>query len=574
VLLTLAPVLVGAAETGKGRPVAWLALRSYQRLEQRLREISTMAKTPGLADMMLGMVQLQLAGLGGLDRQRPIGVVVPTVSLAEQPPVAVVLPYTERDAILQTLRSFFPQSLVEDGGRLSLQGGPMPAFGRLDAQANVVIVSTAPEIATSFDVALPADLFGTQEGGPDLVLRVDVDALKQQLDTTWNALLAGLEQSWQAALQNAAEDKAVSPADQAAMTAYMAITQKGLRQFLEDLFLGEIRLSLAPTGWLLDVETKMRPGSASAAFLNAQAGHMSRATQLFAPGAGALLRLVYNVRMTDALRQDTMALFPALRQMLESRLAALPALTQEQHRVGTEAIATYFSLLEQWYAQKELEAAAEMRVQGTGFELTSWLPFTESARALSALLDIVEKIPLFMGEATAKVTRDVAQHQGTALHRIDLPTNDNPELPNAVFVAAQGAFLAFHLGSAPPPLQGLLDRMRQSATQAPVQTDALMHMEMFLVPMLQLGMSKGQVGNQDPMSQALLEKLRQGPDEPFRMDVLTRHDAATVRTTFPGVLIQSAAEVMGQQITQQMRGGGEQKSSPGDKKSGAGKSRK
>jgi len=92
VLLTLSPVLAGAAETGKERPVAWLALRSYQRLEQRLREFSTMAKTPGLADMLLGMVQLQLAGLGGLDRQRPLGVVVPTVSLSDKPPVAVVVP--------------------------------------------------------------------------------------------------------------------------------------------------------------------------------------------------------------------------------------------------------------------------------------------------------------------------------------------------------------------------------------------------------------------------------------------------------------------------------------------------
>ena len=91
-LLILTPVLAPAAETGKARPAVWLALRSYQRLEQRLREISTMAKTPGLADILLGMVQLQLAGLGGLDRQRPIGVVVPAVSLSDKPPLAVVVP--------------------------------------------------------------------------------------------------------------------------------------------------------------------------------------------------------------------------------------------------------------------------------------------------------------------------------------------------------------------------------------------------------------------------------------------------------------------------------------------------
>src|SRR5436305_13060796 len=128
VLLILIPVLDGAAETGKGpdgpaptqsrqeRPVAWLALRSYQRLEQRLREISTMAQTPGLADMLLGVVQLQLAGLGGLDRQRPLGLVFTTVSLSDKPPMALVVPYTDRDAMLQTLRGFFPQSIVEDNG--------------------------------------------------------------------------------------------------------------------------------------------------------------------------------------------------------------------------------------------------------------------------------------------------------------------------------------------------------------------------------------------------------------------------------------------------------------------------
>lgn len=574
VLLSLTPVLVSAAETGQARPVAWLALRSYQRLEQRLREFSTMAKTPGLADMMLGMVQLQFAGLGGLDRQRPIGIVVPTVSLTEQPPVAVVVPYTERDAILQTLRSFFPQSLVEDGERLRLQGGPVPAFGRLDTQASVLIVTTTPETATGVDAAWPADLFGAQESGPDLVLRIDVDAVKQRLDAAWTALRASLEQSWHAALQRATEDKALTPADQAMMTAYMTIVQKGIQQFLEDLSLGEIRLALAPTGWMLEVATQMRPGSASAAFLNAQAGLISHVGHLFAPGADTLLRLASHLRLTDALRQETMALFPALRQMLEARLAALPDVTPAQRQAGTDAIASYFSLLEQWYAQKELEAAAEVRVQDTSFTFTSWFPFAESARALSTLLDVVESIPLLTGEATARVTRNVVQHQGTALHRIDLPTDGSPAMPNAMFVAAQGAFWALHLGNTAAPLQDLLDRMRQPAVPAPTPMATLVRMELFLAPLLQLAMSTGQMGQQNPMSQALLDKLRQEPEAPLRMDMLTGHDAAIWQITLPGVLIQSAAEAIGQQITQQMRGSGGPKSSPGEKQGGGGKGRR
>ena len=560
-LLTLTPWLAGAAEAGKTRPVAWLALRSYQRLEQRLREISTMAKTPGLADMMLGMVQLQLAGLGGLDRQRPISVVVPTVSVSDRPPLAVVLPYTERDAMLQTLRSFFPQTIVENGEKLSLQGGPMPAFGQVHAQANVLIVSTTPEAVQGFDVTLPADLFGTQEGGPDVVLRVDVDVMKQQLDVAWKSLLAGMEQFWQAALQKAAEKQGLSSADTESMTASVALMQKGMRQFLEDLLLGESRLTFAPTGWVVDLETRMRPASASAAFINAQAGHMSRAAQFFTPGA--LLRFVENLRMTDTLRQEMLALLPASRRMLEAKLAAMPALSQEQRDAGMQAIATYIKLAEQWYAQKEIELAVEVRMpESAGPEVTGWGPFPASASAVKALLDVVEKLPL-LGATPLQVTRNAVPYRDTALHRLELPPSGSPELPHTAFLAAQGDLLAFHLGNSPVPLQGLLDRVRTVSSQAFTKTDALVHLELFPAPLLQLSKSKGQMGGQDPLTQALIEKLQQGPNDPLVVELLTRQDAATLRYAFPGALVQSVAEVMGQQITQQLRGGGEKKGSGG-----------
>ena len=564
ILLILTPVLAQAAETGKARPVVWLALRSYQRLEQRLREISTMAKTPGLADMLLGMVQLQLAGLGGLDRQRPIGVVVPAVSLADKPPLAVVVPYTERDAMLQTLRSFFPQTIIENGEKLSLQGGPIPAFGRVDASASVLVVSTAPAATEGFDITLPADLFGTQESGPDLVLRVDIDAVKQQLDVAWKEMLAGMEQLWQAALQKATEKQGLSAADKAAMASSITLMQKGLHQFLDDLLLGESRLTLAPTGWVFDLETKMRRGSTSAAFLNAQAGHGSRAAQIFTPGA--LLRLVESLRMTDTLRQEMLALLPASRQMLEAKLAAMPALSQEQRDVGMQTIAASMKLVEQWYTQKEIEIAMELRTQGsTGLEVAAWGSSPAGASTLNTVLDVLEKIPV-LGVAPMKVTRNAVPYRDTTLHRLEL-THDGPqELPRTGFIAAQGDVLAFNLGNSPVSLQGLLDRLRTVSSQAPTKTDAIVHLELFLAPLLQLSKSKGQIGGQDPVNQALIEKLQQGPDDPIAMDLLSRQDAATLRSTFPGTLVQGIAEVVGQQIAQQLRGGGEKKGSGGKPK--------
>jgi hypothetical protein len=49
------------------------------------------------------------------------------------------------------------------------------------------------------------------------------------------------------------------------------------------------------------------------------------------------------------------------------------------------------------------------------------------------------------------------------------------------------------------------------------------------------------------------------------MDLLSRQDAATLRYTFPGTLVQGVAEVVGQQIAQQLRGG-EQRGSGGKPK--------
>lgn len=553
VLLTITPVLASAADTARSKPVAWLALRSYQRLEQRLRELSTMAKTPGMADMLLGMVQLQLAGLGGLDRQRPIGLVVTTATLSDRPPVAVVLPYTERDAMLQTLRSFFPQTIVEDGEKLSLQGGPLPAFGHLDAQASVLIVSTSPEVVQSFDVSLPTDLFGGQQDEPDLVFRVDVDAVKQQLDVAWKGMLANMEQFWQSALQKAAEKQGMSAADKEVMTVSTALLQKGVRQFLDDLLRGESRFTLASTGWVFDLETKMRPGSASAAFVNEQAGHTSRTAQFFTPGA--LLRFVENVRMTETLRQEIMALLPASRQMLEAKLAAIPALSQEQREAGKQAITTYLKLAEQWYAQKEIEVAVEVRAQdSTRLEVTSWGPFPGGASNLNMLLDVLEKIPV-LGDTPMKVIRNAVSHRDIAVHRLEMPPI-SPALPGTAFLATQGDMFVLHLGNSPAPLQECLDRIRSVTSSTPTKTDALVHTELFLAPLLQLNVSKEQRGSQDPVSQALIARLQQEPNEPFLMDLLTRQDTAMLRYTFPRTLVQAMAEVMGQQIMQQLRGGG------------------
>src|SRR5207248_5431777 len=101
--------------------------------------------------------------------------------------------------------------------------------------------------------------------------------------------------------------------------------------------------------------------------------------------------------------------------------------------------------------------------------------------AVKMLLDLAEKTPV-LGASPMHVTKNAVPYRDTALHRLEWPPNGPPALPHTAFLAAQGDMLSFHLGNSPVPLQGLLDRIRTAASPAPTKTDALAHLELFLVP--------------------------------------------------------------------------------------------
>lgn len=556
----LLPALVQAQEQRQEKPLAWLAIRNYQRLEQRLREFASMAKTPGLADMLLGMIQLQLAGLGGLDRQRPLGIVLANLDLSDDPPVALVLPYTAKDDMLGTLRNFFP-NVQEHKGLLQFQGGASPAFGRLDAASNTLFLAAAPEVLWGLDAALPGDLFANPDSGPDIVLRLDVDTVKKREKALWQSMLRTIEQRRQELLREMEEQLPTNAADKSAtdvLKAYVSLLDRGVRQTLNDLSRGESRITLAPTGWVFELETQMQAGSEAAGFLNQQAGHASRSAALLSPNA--LMRLLQNFRMTPTLRQEITTLMPLLMQAFTAQLATETSLTPEQRTALNDGLKLYVTLTEQFLAQPQYEVAAELHLQdGTHFAMTGWSPLPNNTQYVTQVLDTAEKVlPAFSKEA--KVKRNAAQHRGTALHHITWPAlkgAEAPEIPTNMFLATQGDFLLWHFGPSPEPLKALVDRLQAGTALPPVRTDALIRMELSLARLAQSNMLKEHMD--DAFSTALLEKFRTGPDEPLVCEILARQNAATMRYVFPGSLIQIAAEAMGKQAMQEIMPGKQEK---------------
>ena len=95
-----------------------------------------------------------------------------------------------------------------------------------------------------------------------------------------------MEQFWQATLQQAAEKQGLSSTDKEAMTASVALMQKGLRQFLDDLLLGESRLTFGSNG------LGLRSGDEDATRVG-QCGFRQRTGRPYVPDRDSSLRLAH-----------------------------------------------------------------------------------------------------------------------------------------------------------------------------------------------------------------------------------------------------------------------------------------
>jgi hypothetical protein len=201
---------------------------------------------------------------------------------------------------------------------------------------------------------------------------------------------------------------------------------------------------------------------------------------------------------------------------------------------------------------------------GNPVAMTGWSPLPNNTQFLTQILDIATKIlPTFADNA--RVEKNVLQHRGTAFHQVTWPAFkavDGPPMPTTMFLATQGDMLTWHVGSSPEPLKALVERFA-SLAPTPAPTEAVARMELSLVRLAQFSLVKEHV--EDPFAAMFLEKLRQAPDEPLVFEMLVRQNTTLIRDVFPGVLIQIAAEAMGQHFMQELMPAKQSPQKPADK---------
>ncbi len=549
VLLVVAPLLTGVeANNQVGQPLAWMAMRSFQRFEQRVQEFSRLTKMPGLAQLILGMLQLQWGGLQGLDRQRPMGLILPALVPPDQPPLIMVLPYTDKKAMLGTLRRLLPQSTIQaDVWRF--HEGSMQGAGRFDEKAAVLLLAQTPALLHGLDASFPADLFGSTEGGPDVVWRVDIDAAKQRHQAEWDGLLAEITQGWREIREEAQRD-AASGSETALLAFVFDIMERRQRQWLTDLSRAEGRLTLASDGWVVELETRMYPGSTSAAILQAQSQQTSHVAQLFSKETA--IRVASSVHLSEAWQHDLRILAALGRRAVEEKLEARAGVAPEPSAVQAASIRTSFDLLTQMLVRPHLEMAAEIRLQSPeDVDITSWIGIEKGPKKLPELLTAIQHV-CATADGPVEVSRDVVQHGATSLHRLGPPVSDDAEMmPMSLFVAEEGPFLALHAGTSPMPLIHLLDRHRNPIGASPTPSTSMLRLELPVATLLTMARDKEKSSSGDEF--AAIAQVLGGATTPLLVELFAEPNAAILRGVLPQDLLQRGAEAMGQQMWREIR---------------------
>ncbi|REK19197.1 MAG: hypothetical protein DWQ37_02040 [Planctomycetota bacterium] len=418
-LLAAAAVVLPAArcsaqdESGT-KPVAVLAIASYDRLMTDIAFIGNLAGSPDLDKNIEGMIQLftQGQGLAGLDKTRPLGVTLATDGVSFQP--LIVLPVTDLQQLLAALEGLVGVAQDAGDGVFELDVFNQKIF--VKEENKWAYLSTSPEILGD----LPqdgGDLFDGLEKKYDIAGRLHVQNVPEVFRTMLiDQLRIGVEQGL--SRQSGESDEAFE-ARREMVEAQMEQLTDAINE-LEQLTLG---LALDPNAKTaqLDLSFAALEGTDSAkAFAKAKPTSASSFAGFLVPDAAASLNLTTELAESDA--EQFVAGLDAVRTQALQQIEGEDRLPDEaSKKLATEMVNQVFDAIRATFESGKVDAAATLDVSD-------------------------EKMALAVGAYVAD-----PQSLDEALKKFAKLMADEPDFPDIKFDADKHDGVVFHTASIPVP---------------------------------------------------------------------------------------------------------------------------
>ena len=449
-----------APAAAAGKPVAVIAINSYEKLMQDVDYLGSLVNIPSASQMVNGIVGQVTGGKGlaGLDQTRPIGLMLDMSSMS--PSFAAYVPVTDQDALLALLAPMHVTTQDMGNGIVQVNAMGQDVYAR-----NVggwTLVSMSPDMVGAMP-ADPGESLASLTAQYDVAIQINVqglpEAYRQQATQAFVNAQGSLTK-----LPN--EDDAAFAARQEALQQEVAATQQAFNE------LDQMTIGLAIAGEqqkvYLDVNVLAVPGSKLAAEMAANPQPTTNFAGFQQPDAAARLSFAGKTSGTHAAQLEQMI------ATLRMRLSA--AIDQEvpeaQRNAVRDSLGQIVDAVVETVKAGSIDGGAVVLMAPNSATVVAGGLIVDPSKIEAGLKNLSTTLAQAGKDEMPEIHWGAETHGDIALHTMQVPVKDNDgkamfgdQMDIVVGLGGQSAYVAWGRNSI-EALKQVIDANAASPGQA------------------------------------------------------------------------------------------------------------
>ncbi len=501
------------------KPVAVLAIASYDRLMADVAFLGDLAGNPDLDKNLEGMIQLftQGQGLNGLDKKRPLGVTLTTDGLQFQP--LLILPVNNLKTLLEALAGIIGEAQDAGDGVFELNVFNQKVYVK-ENNGWAFLAQSTDALAD-----LPKDatkLLGGLDKSYDVAARLYVQNVPELYRTM---LIDQLRMGVEAGLARGEDENDEAYAARKTMVEKQIETLTKAINDIDQLTLG-LAFDLKAKSAHVDLSFSAVPGTDSAKQLSQVQNTTSNFAGFLVPEAAASLNLTAKLAKGDA--EQFVAGLQTIRSHALAHIETESKLSDDASKqLAKEIVGQIFDAVQATFEDGRIDAGATLNLSDKSMALVGGVYIADPKsldEALKKFAKLMEKEPDFPG-----IKFDAAMHNGVRFHTMVIPVPEGENISKvlgdkldvAVGIGPKSVYFAAGTDSL-QLCKSLIDKSKAAASQQlpPFQLNVSM------APIFQFASAM----QDQPVVASMAEELAksQGKDH-VRLVVMPKSSTLTIR---------------------------------------------